>query len=88
MRRLALGLVLAVGLLAQGTQVYVTARGQKYYHSHRDCISLTRSSTVLVADEKEAQSHGLTLCPICAHRRHSKTVGGENKNWAKPEVTK
>lgn len=81
-------LALAMASFAHAADVYVTPKGQKYYHTHRDCIRLTRSHGVLVADEKEAQSHGLVECPICAHRHHSQTVGGENKNWAKPEVKK
>ena len=86
MKRLLLLAFMAVSLHAE--TVFVTARGQKYYHTHRDCISLSRSSRVLVADEKEAQSHGLTLCSICAHRHHAETVNRDNKNWAKPEETK
>ncbi len=64
-------------------RVYVTPKG-KTYHTHRDCIGLTRSTRVLVASEHTAQVQGLRLCGICAHRHHAKVVD-DNGSWAKPE---
>lgn len=87
MKRLIIA-ALMLASLAHAGEVFVTERGQTYYHTYRDCIGLSHSKTVLTADEKEAQSHGLVLCRICAHRHHSRTVDGNNKNWAKPEVKK
>lgn len=86
MKKLLLVATLSALAFAQSTNVYVTQHGQKYYHTYRDCVSLMRSSKVLTAGEKEAQSHGLTLCPICAHRHNSKTVHNNTENWATPEV--
>lgn len=71
---------------SQTVQVYVTPKG-KTYHTHRDCIGLTRSSRVLVANEHAAQVQGLRLCGICAHRHHAKVVG-DNGSWATPEAKK
>lgn len=84
-RKIAI-LALVLSSLAQAANVFVTETGQKYYHTYRDCGRLDHSKAVLVADEKEAQSHGLVQCPICAHRHHARTVDGQNKNWAKPET--
>ncbi len=83
MKRLLVLVLLAASLLSAET-VFVTAHSKKTYHTHRDCIALTRSKQVYQADEKTAQSHGLTLCGICAHRHHSETVGGNNSAWATP----
>lgn len=66
-------------------KVYVTPKG-KTYHTHRDCIGLTRSKDVLVASEYDAQVQGITLCSICAHRHHAQTGKAGNRTWATPEA--
>lgn len=94
MKRLIAAFVFASGLLlAQNNQVanpagdskvtvYLTQHG-KTYHTSRDCIGL-KHGKIYVSDEHQAQVHGLTLCSICAHRKHVQAAGGV-KTWAKEE---
>jgi hypothetical protein len=51
----------------QGDTVWWTPNGE-VYHTHRDCVSLKRSSEILSGTIEEALSHGKSrLCNICAN---------------------
>jgi hypothetical protein len=86
-RRLLLLLALGASSLlpaaptAGETTVFLSAHG-KTYHSHRDCMSLSRAKTVYTATETAARAHGLTLCGICAHRKGPNAQKGSNGAWA------
>lgn len=93
-KRLILAAILAAGLLLGGpaytpgsiaTPVFMSLKG-KTYHTHRECMSLSRARVVLTTNEHDAQVHGLILCSICAHRHQAGAVNGKNAAWATPEV--
>lgn len=55
-------------LVAHAQTVYFTPNG-KTFHTSKDCIALTRSKTIMEADQKEAKAHGLKACGICQRRK-------------------
>ena len=55
-------------IYADPTEVYVTKSGKKY-HTHANCPSLKRSTTVTKTTEDQAIKDNKELCGLCAKRK-------------------
>lgn len=55
-------------IYADPTEVYVTKSGKKY-HTHEDCRSLKRSTSVTKTTVEQAIKDKKELCGLCAKRK-------------------
>ena len=65
--------LVSITIYADPTEVYVTKSGKKY-HTHANCPSLKRSTTVTKTTEEQAIKDKKELCKLCAKKSQKSEI--------------